>query len=239
MFANTPLAFLRYTRKQTATYLCFVVMISIIPESLWAWDYTDQIMENGRWYDQIDNMNRRIEELGTGRGKQADPRRSERYVQCDAERRKCTECLIQPGVDGLACASVCEENFARCMRAESQPQVPQSLSYPSPYTWHSNTTQTNEISLIRSAASQGDSEAQVKLGALYRGMKNEFEATKWFSMAAEQGHPKAQLFLGYRYLYGVGAPKNPETSVVWFRQAADKGEPEAYEALRLVNFLKQ
>jgi TPR repeat protein len=50
---------------------------------------------------------------------------------------------------------------------------------------------------------------------------------KWFQKAAEQGHAKAQRYLGYCYQYGQGLPKDLHKAVDWYRKAADQGEAVA------------
>ena len=65
---------------------------------------------------------------------------------------------------------------------------------------------------IRSAAEQGDRNAQYKLGQLYSqgfGLpKNPEEAVKWFRRAAEGGAPEGRLELAKAYYHGWGVPKN-------------------------------
>ena len=89
----------------------------------------------------------------------------------------------------------------------------------------------DQIVEIQSLAAQGNPDAQINLGAYYRSIGNEIEATRWFSLAAERGESQAQVFLGYRYLYGIGAQKNLDLATFWLRKAADKGEQAAREAL--------
>lgn len=57
--------------------------------------------------------------------------------------------------------------------------------------------------------------------------KNAVEAAKWYKKAAEQGHAKAQFYLGDIYHRGRGAPKNVSEGLKWFRKAADQGYPDA------------
>ena len=117
----------------------------------------------------------------------------------------------------------------KSMYKEAQREQGGSAQYSSPAV--QLPPQIDQIEQIGLAARQGNTDAYVALGAFYRGMGNETEATRWFAMAAAQGHPKAQLFLGYRYLYGIGAPKNPILAEDWLRQAANQGEQAAQEML--------
>ena len=47
-------------------------------------------------------------------------------------------------------------------------------------------------------------------------------AIKWFTKAAEQGHVRAQLVLGYRYAMGVGVEKNPTEAAMWYLRINDE-----------------
>ena len=54
--------------------------------------------------------------------------------------------------------------------------------------------------------------------------KDHAEALKWFRMAAEQGHAKAQFNLGVMYARGRGVPKDGAEAVKWYRMAAEQGD---------------
>ena len=60
--------------------------------------------------------------------------------------------------------------------------------------------------MVRKAADQGDSEAQLNLGFMYtlgHGVpKNYAAAASWYRKAAEQGHASAQFNLGLMYSSG-------------------------------------
>ena len=62
--------------------------------------------------------------------------------------------------------------------------------------------------LFRKAARNGNVEAQFKLGLIHGSLQDWHEAAKWYHMAAEQGHPKAKMGLGFCYLFGLGVPKD-------------------------------
>ncbi len=53
------------------------------------------------------------------------------------------------------------------------------------------------------------------------------EAVRWYRMAAEQGHAKAQFSLGCCYENGEGVPQSAETAVEWWRKAAEQGDLES------------
>jgi len=71
--------------------------------------------------------------------------------------------------------------------------------------------------------------AQNKLGFLYssgQGVRqSDFEAFKWWQMAANQGDADAQYNLGVMYRDGLGVESDAEKSMQWFREAASNGDP--------------
>lgn len=86
-------------------------------------------------------------------------------------------------------------------------------------------------------AEKGDAEARCHLGWAYQGgrgvPRDPAMAANWFRMAAEQGHPVAQVDLGFMFAQGRGvSPKNPGAAREWFRkalagdlvQAAERGD---------------
>ena len=84
---------------------------------------------------------------------------------------------------------------------------------------------------VRKAAEQGNAEAQVKLGEMYRqgvGVTQDLaETVKWYRKAAEQGHVVAQCNLGVCYAKGDGVEEDIEEAMKWFRKAADQGNAVA------------
>ena len=77
-----------------------------------------------------------------------------------------------------------------------------------------------------------DAEAQFELGlrlawGLEETKKDQQAALKWFRLAAEQGHPKAQTQLGMAYQKGRGTKRDIQESVKWMRKGADQGHPKA------------
>lgn len=57
-----------------------------------------------------------------------------------------------------------------------------------------------------------------------------YKAMKWYKKAAEQGHVKAQLYLGLIYERGIGADRlerNPEEAEKWLGKAAQEGSVPA------------
>ena len=63
--------------------------------------------------------------------------------------------------------------------------------------------------------------------------KNYEEAARWYKMAAEQGHARAQNNLGYCYEHGEGVMQNYYEAVKWYTKAAEKGNPYAQYSLGL------
>ena len=64
-------------------------------------------------------------------------------------------------------------------------------------------------------------------------------ASEWVDLlkaAAEQGDVDAQLFLGYTYDGGVGAPQSDTEAVRWYRMAAEQGSAEAQSSLGSMYF---
>ena len=91
--------------------------------------------------------------------------------------------------------------------------------------------------LLRSLAEQGDSRAQVRLGAMYiigQGVPEDYQkAAKWFRRAAEKGDARAQAMLGELYTTGQGVPQNYQEATNWLRRAAEQGDAEAQSNLGL------
>ena len=50
---------------------------------------------------------------------------------------------------------------------------------------------------------------------------------KWYRLAAEQGHAKAQYNLGFMYDEGYGVPEDDKQAVKWYRLAAEQGDAGA------------
>ena len=57
--------------------------------------------------------------------------------------------------------------------------------------------------------------------------KDEKEAVKWFTKAAEQGDALGQRLLGWCYLNGTGVAKDEKEAVKWFTKSAEQGDAEA------------
>ncbi|NLI76042.1 MAG: sel1 repeat family protein [Candidatus Riflebacteria bacterium] len=88
-----------------------------------------------------------------------------------------------------------------------------------------------EVDGLLRLAQEGDVEAQVRLGHLFRAGQgvpaDPREAVRWFSRAAKGGHPEAQCRLGLHLLEGSGVPRDYAKAREWFEQAARRNEAEA------------
>ncbi|MBA4148139.1 MAG: SEL1-like repeat protein [Verrucomicrobia bacterium] len=80
---------------------------------------------------------------------------------------------------------------------------------------------------LQTKAEAGDRDAQVTLGAQYRG-KDPVKAFKWNSKAAEQGSVSAQYLVAGAYELGRGVRQDYTQSVHWYRKAAETPEPDAH-----------
>jgi hypothetical protein len=58
-------------------------------------------------------------------------------------------------------------------------------------------------------------------------------AVKWFSLAAEQGHPGAQVALGVMHVLGRGIDKSKILAYMWWEIAASQGAEEARVNLKV------
>jgi hypothetical protein len=84
-----------------------------------------------------------------------------------------------------------------------------------------------DASSLRKAAEKGDAKAQSELGSMFAGgtgglKKDEKEAIKWLTKAANQKEVSAQLALGTLYL-----SKGSAESLKWLRAAAEQDSPRA------------
>ena len=90
----------------------------------------------------------------------------------------------------------------------------------------------------RSAAEQGDANAQFNLGLMYgtgRGVRpDDAEAVRWYRLAADQGHAIAQNSLGVMYSSGRGVAQDDAEAVRWYRLAAEQGNAGAQGNLGLM-----
>lgn len=85
-----------------------------------------------------------------------------------------------------------------------------------------------------------DAVAQFELGARYLhgdGVAvDNFEALRWFKLAADGGNANAQYNIAVMYLNGIGVIRDPEEAVSWFLAAAENGDPPAQFTLAVLLF---
>ena len=78
----------------------------------------------------------------------------------------------------------------------------------------------DEAAAIRSAAEQGDAQAQFALGTMYRDgqgvAQDHAAALRWWRKAAELGVVDAQLALGNIYAGGSGVARDNVQAYMWF-----------------------
>ena len=90
-------------------------------------------------------------------------------------------------------------------------------------------------------AEQGNSNAQYKLGVMYRqgtGVPlDSFEAVTWYLAAAKQGHARAQSNLGFMYRTGRGVTQSNLHAYMWYQVANLHGYANARKWLH--NIKKQ
>lgn len=91
--------------------------------------------------------------------------------------------------------------------------------------------EASELTALVATAEGGDSAAQFELANRYlygEGfIADEFEAARWFRLAAEQDNNNAQYNLAVMYMQGTGVIADNQTAVQWFRRAAELGDPPA------------
>lgn len=85
-------------------------------------------------------------------------------------------------------------------------------------------------------AQAGDPVAQNSLGALYdHGLgvqEDNWEAARWYEMAAQQGLPLAMRNLANQYATGHGIPYDLDLARQWYQRAADLGDQQSVSLLR-------
>jgi len=97
-----------------------------------------------------------------------------------------------------------------------------------------------EMTQLLSAGEGGDPAAQFELGNRYLNgsgvAQDNFEALRWFTLAAEQENPNAQYNIAVMYLNGIGVIKDPQQAINWFLRAADNGDPPSQFTLGVALF---
>ncbi len=93
----------------------------------------------------------------------------------------------------------------------------------------------HKLEQLNMLATQGDKDAQYKLGSLYyfgNGVKKDFfTSSLWYRRAAQQGNADAQYSLGNMYLLGEGIQKDEQQAIYWYTLAAANVHIRATNAL--------
>lgn len=82
------------------------------------------------------------------------------------------------------------------------------------------------------AANAGHCKAQFECGIRNYLIQDYAQAAKWFRMAAEQGDPEAQHYLGSIYEAGEDVGEDFEEAEKWYSKAAEQGHKQAIEDLK-------
>jgi TPR repeat protein len=85
----------------------------------------------------------------------------------------------------------------------------------------------SELDDLKSAAEQGDAEAQYMLGTMYTYTQDDKQAIKWYTKAAEQGYANAQASLSSMYIQGQGVIQSKKKAYIWITIAAANGHEDA------------
>ena len=92
----------------------------------------------------------------------------------------------------------------------------------------------DELEALKTAAEQGDADAQFFLGSIYASgagiPEDDAKAVYWYRKAAEQGYVSAQNSLGLMYAKGAGIPEDHMQAYAWFSVAAAQGYDDAQKA---------
>ncbi|HRP95467.1 MAG TPA: caspase family protein [Rhodocyclaceae bacterium] len=104
------------------------------------------------------------------------------------------------------------------------------------YVMYDRADLATALSVWLPLANSGDREAQTYVGEIYeRGIGGEpprhAEAAAWYRKAAEQGHPRAMINLGFLYEKGLGVPRDSAAALSLYRKAAGLGEAIALEGV--------
>ena len=97
----------------------------------------------------------------------------------------------------------------------------------------------DDLASVREMAERGDPAAQFALGTRYATgeevPKDDREATRWFSTAAQQGHTEAQAMLGTYYMLGRGVPQDLDKAYFWSILAQAGGDPGSTYRIKVLS----
>jgi hypothetical protein len=91
-------------------------------------------------------------------------------------------------------------------------------------------TVNERMAVLEKQARDGDAQAQWELGFLHETHKEapDFsQALKWYRLAANSGHPRAQAAIGGFYYKGKGVAKDYAEALKWLKKAEEAGSSHA------------
>ena len=74
---------------------------------------------------------------------------------------------------------------------------------------------------------QVEIECMYHIGRKYHFSQNYGEAAEWYRKAAEQGHVRAQHYLGILYEEGKGVEQDYTKALQWYTKSAEQGDEDA------------
>ncbi len=99
---------------------------------------------------------------------------------------------------------------------------------------------SDELAALEARALAGESAAQFALGSRYLHgegvVADNFEALRWFTLAADQDNANAQYNIAVMYLNGLGVIKDEAEAMEWFVKAADNGDRQSQFTLGVAMF---
>lgn len=110
--------------------------------------------------------------------------------------------------------------------------IPLFFTLISPLSFANTTPQ--ELTQLQQKANQGNPADEYRLAQAYLtedAVKNDEEAFYWFSQAAEEGHPQAQLKTADMLAIGQGTKKDINAAAQWYTQLAITGNHQAAYSL--------
>jgi TPR repeat protein len=87
-------------------------------------------------------------------------------------------------------------------------------------------TLASPLEEVTRCAQSGIAQSQFELGLVYSSTDHA-ESARWYRLAAEQGHDRAQYDLALMYAEGKGVPEDATEALRLYRLAADQGHSRA------------
>ena len=80
------------------------------------------------------------------------------------------------------------------------------------------------FSLCKEEAEDGSAIAQTLIGISQDIKGQNSEALKWYELAAEQGNPRAEFYIGNIYSFGDGVKRDNGKALKWYNKSAKKND---------------